>query len=213
MKTGILIYEDSNQLRESIVHLLSYSTEFVLLGDYAEASNVEQELIKLKPDIILMDIEMPGSFNGIEAVRRIRKLNIPVYIIMLTVFDDNINVLDAIYAGANGYILKKHLASRLIESMHDVLNGGAPMSPSIARMVVSSLHQKENPKINNDYNLTEREQEILKSLSNGNSYKMIAVEFFITIDTVRTHIKNIYQKMQVHSQLEAIHHARIKGML
>lgn len=211
MKTSVIIYEDSHQLRESIAHLLSYSSEFELLGDYENAANVEQEVNELNPDIILMDIDMPGSFNGIEAVKRIRKLKVSTHIIMLTVFEDNKNVLDAICAGADGYILKKHLSYRLVEAMHDVLSGGAPMSPSIARMVIASLHQKGPDR--NNYDLTDREQEILKSLSNGNSYKMIAADFFISIDTVRTHIKNIYQKMQVHSQLEAVHKARNEGLV
>ena len=212
MKTGILIYEDSYQLREGIAQLLNLSTEFSLLGDFGNVANVETEVMVLKPDVILMDIEMPGSFNGIEAVRKIRKLNIHVHIIMLTVFDDNRNVLEAISAGADGYILKKYLATHLEDAIHDVLKGGAPMSASVARMVIASLREKGNIG-KNEFDLTDREQEILKSLANGNSFKLIAAELFISIDTVRTHIKNIYQKLQVHSQLEAVHKARSKGLL
>jgi DNA-binding NarL/FixJ family response regulator len=118
------------------------------------------------------------------------------------VFDDNQHVFDAICAGASGYLLKKHLSSKLFDSIDELQNGGAPMSPSIARMVISSMHKK--PTQANPYGLTARETTVLTSLSKGNSYKLIASEFDISIDTVRTHIKNVYEKLQVHSQAEAV---------
>jgi DNA-binding NarL/FixJ family response regulator len=119
---------------------------------------------------------------------------------MLTVFDDNTHVLDAIRAGASGYLLKKHLSTRLFNSIDEVLSGGAPMSPTIARMVIASMQKPAG----NTYQLTPRENEILTLLSQGNSYKMIAAQSEISLDTVRTHIKKIYEKLQVHSQTEAV---------
>jgi DNA-binding NarL/FixJ family response regulator len=121
---------------------------------------------------------------------------------MLTVFDDNQHVFDAICAGASGYLLKKHISTKLFDAIDEVQSGGAPMSPSVARMVISAMHQK--PAQENTYQLTSREKEILTSLSKGNSYKLIASQFEISIDTVRTHIKKIYEKLHVHSQTEAV---------
>ena len=120
---------------------------------------------------------------------------------MLTVFDDNLHVFDAIRAGASGFLLKKHISNRLFDSMEDVLTGGAPMSPTVARMVIASM---QKPAQSNPYQLTPREGEILTSLSQGNSYKLIASQLSISLDTVRTHIKNVYEKLHVHSQTEAV---------
>jgi len=197
----ILIYEDNQQLRESVVTLISFSTEFTLVGRFGDVLQVEQQVKELKPDVILMDIDLPGM-NGIEAVKKIRLFNAWVHIIMLTVFDDNKHVVEAICAGASGYLLKMHIPEKLLESVREVIQGGAPMSPGIARMVIAKLQQL--PEQSNTYQLTPREKEILSSLSKGNSYKLIAAQFSISIDTVRTHIKHIYDKLQVRSQTEAV---------
>jgi DNA-binding NarL/FixJ family response regulator len=211
MQTGILIYEDNNQLRESVSKLVAYSKDHLLLGSFPNALHVEKQVKTMKPDIILMDIDMPGGINGIEAVKKIRLFDQQIHIIMLTVFDDNTNVLDAVFAGASGYLLKKHLSERLLDAMQEILAGGAPMSPSVARMVINSM--RKHPAAGNIYQLTPRETEILTALSQGSSYKIIAAENFISVDTVRSHVKNIYQKMQVHSQLEAIARARDAGIV
>jgi DNA-binding NarL/FixJ family response regulator len=199
---GVVVYEDNNNLRESLCNLIMFADNLLLLANYPKADRVLKQVAELEPDVILMDIDMPGT-DGIEAVKQIRTFNQQVQIIMLTVFDDNRHVLDAICAGASGYLLKKHISDRLLDAITQVLQGEAPMSPGIARMVLQSMQQSAKPVVNN-YNLTHREKEILHNLSKGNSYKLIAADLFISIDTVRTHIKNIYEKLQVHTQVEAV---------
>jgi DNA-binding NarL/FixJ family response regulator len=212
METTVLIYEDNRQLRESLEQMVGYAEDFIVIGSYPNAVQVERQVQELKPGIILMDIDMPGGVTGIAAIKKIREFNQQVPIIMLTVFDDNSNVLDSICAGASGYLLKKHLSDRLIESIKEVLEGGAPMSPAIARMVIASMqhHRSTEP---NKYQLTSREMEILAALGEGVGYKAIAANYFISLNTVRTHIKNIYRKLQVSSQLEAIAKARNERLL
>lgn len=202
MAVGIVVYDDNAGLRESLEKLIQCSDDFLLLGSFSDPSQVEQQVKEIMPDVILMDIDMPQR-TGIEAVRIIRQFNANIAIIMLTVFDDNSHVLDAICAGASGYLLKKHISDKLTNAIKEVLSGGAPMSPGIARMVIESLHRLP-PAEKNQYQLTQREKEILNSLSKGNSFKMIGADLAISIDTVRTHIKHIYEKLQVHSQVEAV---------
>jgi len=202
MQIGIAVYEDNDNLRESLCNLITFSKDLLLLGNYARVDDVIHQVKELQPDVILMDIDMPGM-NGIEAVKLIRSFNQQVQIIMLTVFDDNRHVLDAICAGASGYLLKKYISDHLTDAIAQVLQGEAPMSPGIARMVIQSMQQNIKPADNN-YSLTQREKEILSNLSKGNSYKLIAADLSISIDTVRTHIKNIYEKLQVHTQTEAV---------
>lgn len=202
MRIGVIIYEDNAHLRESIGNLITFSRDLVLLGQFAQANDAVSHVKDLQPDVILMDIDMPGT-NGIEAVKRIRYVDQRVQIIMLTVFDDNSHVLDAICAGASGYLLKKYISDHLLDAVTQVMQGEAPMSPGIARMIISNM-QLPARQVSNDYKLTAREKEILSELSRGNSYKLIAAGLGISIDTVRTHIKKIYEKLQVHSQTEAI---------
>jgi DNA-binding NarL/FixJ family response regulator len=202
MQIGVIIYEDNGHLRESLGNLITFSRDLVLLGSYAQANDVVSHVKELQPDVILMDIDMPGT-NGIEAVKKIREFSPEVQIIMLTVFNDNSHVLDAICAGASGYLLKKYISDHLLDAVTQVMQGEAPMSPGIAKMIISNMQQPVK-QVSNDYKLTSREKEILAELSRGNSYKLIAAGLGISIDTVRTHIKKIYEKLQVHSQTEAV---------
>lgn len=195
----VLIFEDNDALRESVSALLRLSDRFVLVGTLSNVLSVNEDVRASAPDVILMDIDMPGM-TGIEAVKLIRSFNRQVPILMLTVFDDNTNAFEAIRAGASGYLLKKHISSRLLNAMEEMLEGGAPMSPSIARMIVSSMQRGGE----NAYDLTVREHDVLSLLSKGESYKLIASQLNISLDTVRTHIKNIYEKLHVHSQTEAV---------
>lgn len=199
MALTVLVFEDNPLLRESIGSLIGLKEEMNLAGAFENVLSVSEQVVEHKPGLILMDIDMPGM-SGIEAVKKIRSFDTAVPIIMLTVFDDNTHVLEAIRAGASGYLLKKHLSTKLFDSIDEVLSGGAPMSPTIARMVIASMQKP----VDNAYRLTARENEILTLLSQGNSYKMIAAEAEISLDTVRTHIKKIYEKLQVHSQTEAV---------
>jgi DNA-binding NarL/FixJ family response regulator len=198
---SILLYEDNLLLSESIQSMLRLNERIRLAGAYESPLDVKAHLQAFKPDLLIMDIDMPGV-NGIEAVRNVRSSNKEIPILMLTVFDDNKNVFDAISAGASGYLLKKDISSRLFSAIEEVLGGEAPMSPSIARMVLDFMRQK--PSVENLYHLTPKEQEVLSSLSKGFSYKLIAAELEISIDTVRSHIRKIYEKLHVHSQTEAV---------
>ena len=196
----VVLYEDNELLRQSLSSLVQLNDRYELVGAFENVLKVKEQISQLAPEIILMDIDMPGM-SGIEAVQIVRKVNPSLPILMLTVFDDNMHVFDAIRAGASGYLLKKHISNRLFDSMEDVLTGGAPMSPTVARMVIASM---QKPAQSNPYQLTPREGEILTSLSQGNSYKLIASQLDISLDTVRTHIKKVYEKLHVHSQTEAV---------
>jgi DNA-binding NarL/FixJ family response regulator len=202
MPVRILVYEDNSDFREALVQLLNTGSEYICAGAFYNCIHIEKEVLELKPDVILMDIEMP-DFNGLEGLRSIRGLDKRVKIIMLTVFEDNKNVLDAICMGASGYILKKDAFKKLFLAIEEVLEGGAPMSANIAKMVLDFVTGSGLPAGQN-FNLTNREKEILGSLVKGNSFKMIASVLDISTETVKTHIKNIYEKLQVHSQTEAV---------
>ncbi|MBP6588899.1 MAG: response regulator transcription factor [Chitinophagaceae bacterium] len=203
MPVKIVIYEDNANLRESLNSLLSLTDAYVVAASFPDCSDIVNQVRSIQPGVLLMDIDMPG-INGIEAVKKVREFDKQVQIIMLTVFDDNTHVFEAIYAGANGYLLKKYVSDKLLSAISEVLEGGAPMSPSIARMIIGNLQQPVQQVPENNYQLTAREKETLQLLSQGNSFKMIAAELGISIDTVRTHIKRIYDKLHVRSQIEAV---------
>lgn len=182
--------------------LINGSDGFEVLAGYKNCNNVLDEVEAWKPDVILMDIDMPGV-NGIEGLKLIRQKNQDVKILMLTVFDDNKNVFESLKAGANGYVLKKTAPAKLLEYISEAASGGAPITASIATQVLKMFSGIENP-VHADYNLSEREKQVLQFLVNGYSYKMIAAEMFIAIDTVRSHIKKIYEKLHVNSKSEAV---------
>ncbi|QNA43290.1 response regulator [Lacibacter sediminis] len=200
MVKKIIIFEDNSGLRKGLEELLQLTDEFVVIATHDNCIQAEQQVKENNPDVILMDIDMPGR-SGIEAVKIIRSFNKDVQIIMLTVFDDSTHVFDAICAGASGYLLKKNVSEKLIPSIKEVLEGGAPMSPSIAKMVVNSMQQSTATNI---YKFNEKEKLILSLLCKGNSYKMIADETGYAFETIRSYIKKIYEKLQVHSATEAV---------
>jgi DNA-binding NarL/FixJ family response regulator len=198
----VLIYEDNPQLREGLTMLIDGSDGFNVVASYKNCNNIIPELEAWKPDVILMDIDMPGV-NGIEGLKKVREQNQDVKVLMLTVFDDNKNVFEALKNGANGYLLKKTPPAKLLEYIGDVASGGAPMTSSIATQVLKMFSEMPQ-QTNNEYNLSDREKQVLQLLVNGYSYKMIANDMFIAIDTVRSHIKKIYEKLQVNSKSEAV---------
>ena len=203
MITRILIYEDNESLRDSVVTLLEWDETLEVVGAITDASFVKKDVLRYRPDVIIMDIDMPNS-NGVSAVKDLRSANLDVPVLMFTVFEDDDNVFNAICAGANGYILKKNLES-LQSSIKDVLEGGAPMSGSIARKVLGFIPKYETKKDPNLELLSKRENEILEFLVKGYSYKMLASQLAISIETVRVHIKNIYKKLHVNSATEALY--------
>ncbi|MFN9710089.1 MAG: response regulator [Bacteroidota bacterium] len=202
MAVNILLYEDNELLRESLKLLIESDSNSKVLALMPNAETVETDLTTFAPDVILMDIDMPG-INGVEAVKRIRKINQAVPVIMITVFEDNENIFNALCAGASGYILKKTIDLELNSAISMVMSGGAPMTGLVAKKVLTMLPQKAIEE-KTPVHLTEKETSILQFLVNGYSYKMIAGEINLSIDTVRFHIKKIYDKLHVHSATEAV---------
>ena len=196
----VQIYEDNDELRNMLSMLLTHSAGFELCGAFSNCAEAITNVTENKPDVILCDIDMPGV-DGITGVRMIRKENKKVLILMYTVFDDNEHLFDALCEGANGYLLKGDSPAEILNAIKEVHEGGAPMSPAIARKVIGFFGQQRKT---NDSALTEREKEILLLMVQGKSAKMIASHTGITFQTVRTHIKNIYEKLHVHSQTEAV---------
>ena len=202
MGIKILVYDDSEALRASMEVLISDEEDFDLLALMPNAETVETDIKEMKPDVVLMDIDMP-VVNGVEAVRKIRTTDERLPVIMLTVFDDNENIFKAICAGASGYILKRYATEEIPSAIRMVLAGGAPMTGSVARKVLQMVPQAGTAEQEKS-NLSPKEITILQFLVNGYSYKMIASELKISIDTVRFHIKKIYDKLHVHSATEAV---------
>ncbi|MBK8448770.1 MAG: response regulator transcription factor [Saprospiraceae bacterium] len=203
MPIRIIIYEDNDHLRSSLCSLFMWNQDFEVLSAKANPSEVLNDIQEFNPDVILMDIDMP-IMNGIEALGIIRGKQIEIPVIMLTIFDDNDNIYNAIFAGANGYLLKNDFEN-VISAIREVLKGGAPMTGSVARKILNSFSKSSPSKGNVPETLTEREIEILDLLVKGYSYKMMADKRQLSIDTIRTHIKKIYKKLQVNSATEAIY--------
>ena len=202
MAVKVLIYDDNEALRLSMEALIREQPGFEMLASMPNAETIENDLQQLKPDVILMDIDMP-VVNGVQAVRNIRAIDKEIPVIMLTVFDDNENIFNAICAGASGYILKRYATEEIPVAIRDVLTGGAPMTGSVARKVLQMIPQAKSADQEKS-DLSKKEIEILQLLVKGYSYKMIAAEIGISIDTVRFHIKKIYDKLHVHSATEAV---------
>lgn len=198
----VALFEDKPDLQEVISNILQNEEGIDCCGAWDNCDHVKRIIHIHHPDVVLMDIEMPGT-NGIEGLKIIKQYAPQTNVLMLTVFDDDYNVFEAMCYGASGYLLKNILSEKIIEAIHDVYNGGAPMTASVAKKVLQ-LFSKHMPKPTEPFNLTQREKDILASLVKGNSYKMIAVETGISIETVRTHIKKIYDKLHVHSMNEAV---------
>lgn len=203
MSIRVAIFDDNQSLRIGLYQLINGSEGFACVGAFENCKSVLRDIKDCAPDIVLMDIEMPGV-NGIEAVRLIRQRYPDLKILMQTVYQDDDKIFNSILAGANGYILKNASALRILESIREIYEGGAPMSPAVATRVLKMVSDPQPVQSPPKFDLTDRELEILRLLVKGRSYKVLASECNISIDTVRTHIKNIYEKLQVHTMTDAV---------
>jgi DNA-binding NarL/FixJ family response regulator len=201
MPTRILIFEDNLRLRQSLRVLLEGVEGYAVCGDYENCKAALAAVVEHQPDVIIMDIDMPEA-DGILGLQVIKEYRPQTYIIMHTVLEDEDRLFQCLCLGANGYILKNTSFVSLLEAIDNVLHGGAPLSPSIAKKVLNSFQQK--PAVHVQYHLTDRETEVIKYLVKGYSYKMIANACFISLDTVRGHIRNIYVKLHVNCGREAV---------
>ncbi len=203
MNIRVVVFDDNKSLRQSLYQLINGSEGFNCVGVFEDCLDLLKNIGDTKPDLVLMDIQMPG-INGIEAVRMLKEKYPELKILMQTIFEDSEKIFQSILAGASGYILKNTSPSRILEFIKETYEGGAPMSPTVATKVMKMIAQQSPSAKVNTFNLSDREKEILSCLVKGMSYKLIADACFISIDTVRGHIRNIYEKLHVHSKGEAI---------
>lgn len=202
----VVIVEDNEPLSQVFCEMVNNTDNFKIVGSYANCEDALRYLKEDKPDIVLMDIELPG-IDGIQGTKEIKKIIPNTKIIMVTVYENSRNVFDALCAGAVGYLTKNASTDTLINSLEEASNGGAPMSIKIAKMVVESFRKAP------DTILTERETQVITMLSQGSSYKSIALKLDISINTIKYHIKNIYDKLQVHTKEEAINEASKRNLI
>jgi DNA-binding NarL/FixJ family response regulator len=209
----VAIIEDNNTIREGLAALINGTSGYSCVASFDDCESFLSKLDKLGVDVVLMDIGLPGM-SGIDGIAKAKKIKPELNILMLTVYEDSQSVFKALCAGACGYLVRKTPPSRLLEAIKDANEGGAPMSSLIARQVINVFRQTQG-KISEEKEteLSAREIEVLTSLSDGNNYQEIAGRLFIAVDTVRHHIKNIYRKLHVHSQSEAVAKAIRKGII
>jgi DNA-binding NarL/FixJ family response regulator len=202
MPIQVSIVEDNDQLRGTLARLLNRAEGFACLSQYASAEAALEGLPKDRPQVVLMDINLPG-LNGVECVRRLKQLLPELSAVMLTAYEDTENIFNALAAGANGYLLKRAPRAELLEAIREVHRGGSPMTTHIARKVVQSFRRAE-PSPQPGETLSAREQEVLDHLSQGFLYKEIAEKMGISYETVHTYIRRIYEKLQVRTRTEAV---------
>jgi DNA-binding NarL/FixJ family response regulator len=200
--TTIGIVDDNDVLRQSMQLLLENSGRFRVVFSLHDTRTLLAQTEIFMPRLLLMDIDMPG-INGIEAVKLVKKDYPSVDVVMFTVFEDDEKIFRSVMAGASGYLLKKTPPDKLMEALDDFVQGGAPMTGSIATRVLQ-MFRKQTNQTAESFNLSPREQEVLIGLTDGKSYKAIAAERFLSTETVRSHVKNIYEKLHVHSKAEAV---------
>jgi DNA-binding NarL/FixJ family response regulator len=206
MPISVSIVEDNDKLRGTLAKIIGRAEGFRFVSDYANAEDALADLPKVKPDVVLMDINLPGM-NGVECVRKLKPLLPQTQLMMLTVYEDTENIFNALAAGANGYMLKRTPTKELLDAIREVQRGGSPMTTHIARMVVQSLQKPvaSVPASGGDLaELSEREQQVLDLLAQGLIYKEIADKLNIGYETVHTYIRRIYEKLQVRTRTEAV---------
>jgi DNA-binding NarL/FixJ family response regulator len=209
MSISIIIVEDLEEVREGLKNFLKLNHDFSICGAFKNAEEAMFEITKLKPDIVIMDINLPGM-NGIECIRKLRETATLTQFMMFTVYENDEKVFEALKAGASGYLLKNTGLNQIAESLKQLYNGGSPMSANIARKLVTVFREQENA-IAEVEALSNRENEILQLLANGLLYKEIADKLTISVNTVRQHIHNIYEKLHVQNRTEAINKAKRKN--
>jgi DNA-binding NarL/FixJ family response regulator len=200
--TTIGLIDDNDVLRKSLQLLLQNSGDFEVVFSLQDARDVLKKTEAFMPHLLLMDIDMPG-INGIEAVKMLKRDFPAVDIVMFTVFEDDDKIFKSVMAGASGYLLKKTPPAKLLEALNEFVQGGAPMTGSIATRILQ-MFRKQSQQTAASFNLSPRELDILTGLTDGKSYRSIAAERFLSTETVRSHVKNIYEKMHVHSKAEAV---------
>ena len=207
MPISVSIVEDNDQLRGTLAKVIGRAEGFRFASDYGSAEDALAGLPKVKPDVVLMDINLPGM-NGVECVRKLKPLLPATQLMMLTVYEDTENIFNALAAGANGYMLKRTPTKELIQAIRDVQRGGSPMTTHIARLVVQSFQKPVAapvaPTGGDLSDLSEREQQVLDLLAQGLIYKEIAEKLDIAYETVHTYIRRIYEKLQVRTRTEAV---------
>ncbi len=209
----VIIVEDNDIIREGFSMLINGTEGYSCIGTYSNCEDFLDELDDKPVDVVLMDIGLPGM-NGIEGLKKAKEKRSDIDILMLTIYEDSNMVFEALCAGACGYLVKKTPPSKLLDAIKEVYNGGSPMSSQIARKVIGVFQQNKNFAFGNEkFGLSGRELEVLSLLSTGNNYQDIADKLFISVDTVRHHIRNIYKKLHVHSQSEAVAKAIRKGLI
>ena len=202
MTVNVGIVEDDSSIRESVASLINAREGFSCTQVFESVESALEKISDPPPDVLLMDINL-GGMSGIEGVQRLKAIFPQLNILMLTVFEENDKIFQSLCAGASGYLLKRTPSARILEAIMEVHNGGAPMTASVARKVLNLFTSVAPPTLP-DVHLTARENEILQHLVSGSSYKKISKDLFISFDTVNSHIKKIYEKLQVHSKTEAV---------
>jgi DNA-binding NarL/FixJ family response regulator len=202
MSLSVSIVEDNDKLRATLARVLNRAEGFRCLSQYANAEDALKDLPQVRPDVVLMDINLPGM-NGVQCVRQLKTFLPQIQVMMLTVYEDTENIFNALAAGASGYMLKRTSSKELLEAIQDVQRGGSPMTMHIARKVVQSF-QHTSASAQATENLSEREQQVLDLLSQGLMYKEIAEKLGISYETVHTYIRRIYEKLQVRTRTEAV---------
>ena len=201
---NVAIVEDNDTIREGLAALINGTSGYKCIGAFCDCETFLAKLKTLEVNVTLMDIALPG-ISGIEGVKEAKKIKPDLDILMLTIYEDSDKVFDALCAGACGYLVKKTPPSKLLDAIKEVFEGGSPMSSQIARQVITAFKESKEVKDESDEaELSSREKEVISLLANGNNYQQIADQLFISVDTVRHHIKNIYKKLHVHTQSEAV---------
>ncbi len=215
MKIKVAVFEDNKLIREALQTIINGAAEFICTGTFANVNQVEADILFNKPDIVLMDIEMPGR-TGIEATKIIKEKFPHIKVLIQTVFNDNEKIFSALCAGASGYVLKTDPPIKILQSLQEVHNGGGPMSAAIAQKVFQFFVRQNVILVQPEAagcDLSDREKEILSFMMEGHNYRGIADKAFISYETVRTHVKHIYKKLHVVCRSEAILKARQHGII